>query len=105
MEIVETSIFTRRVTELLDDEEYRLLQAALAVNPALGKVIPHSKGIRKIRWRTPNSGKRAGVRVIYYWAVSQETILMLFIFRKNEQSDLTPAQIQRLRRIITEWYS
>ncbi len=104
MEIIETSVFTRRVVELLSDDEYRLLQAALAVNPGLGKVIQHSGGIRKLRWRMPASGKRGGVRVIYYWAVSKETVIMLFIFRKNEQSDLTATQLRQLRRIVMDWF-
>jgi hypothetical protein len=36
VEIIETSIFTRQVQELLNDEEYRLLQAALLSRPDLG---------------------------------------------------------------------
>lgn len=35
MVIVETSIFTRRITELLSDEEYRELQATLVEHPKL----------------------------------------------------------------------
>ena len=104
MEIVETTVFTRRVLKLLDAEEYRLLQQALAVRPDLGNIIPGSGGIRKIRWRTRLRGKRGGVRVIYYWAVTQETILMLFIYGKNERADLTPAQISMLRKIVEEEY-
>jgi hypothetical protein len=39
MIIVETTIFTRRVTKLLKDDEYRLLQQALLLRPDLGPVI------------------------------------------------------------------
>ena len=39
MFIIETSIFTRRVLELLTDEEYRELQAFLVEHPDKGDVI------------------------------------------------------------------
>ena len=52
----------------------------------------------------PGSGKRGGVRVISYWAVAQDTILMLSIYGKNERSDLTPAQVKTLRQIVEEEY-
>jgi len=104
MRIVETTIFTRRVINLLSDDEYRLLQQAMVLRPELGPIISGSGGIRKVRWRIRGSGKRGGVRVIYYWAVAQDTILMLFIYGKNERSDLTPAQIKALRQIVAEEY-
>lgn len=104
MKFVETTIFTRRVVEILSDEHYRRLQEALVMRPDLGKVIPGSGGLRKLRWSTSYSGKRGGARVIYFWAVEQETILMLFIFRKNERDDLSQEQIQALRRIVEEEY-
>jgi len=57
MVIVETSIFTRRVTELLPDEEYRALQATLVDRPDAGPVIPGGGGLRKIRWSASGHGK------------------------------------------------
>ncbi len=78
MVIVETSIFTRRVLELLTDEDYRKLQIALVNRPHAGAVIPGSGGLRKLRWALLGRGKRGGVRIIYYWAVEQQQLLMLF---------------------------
>ena len=99
---IETSIFTKRIVEILEDEEYRHLQEALAFRPDLGDVLPGSGGLRKVRWKTSRKGKRSGVRVIYYWAIKEATILMHFIFKKNERSDLTAVQIEALRRIVEE---
>lgn len=62
----ETSVFTRRVTELLSDYEYAELQRTLVANPNAGDVIPGSGGLRKIRWAAQGRGKRGGVRIIYY---------------------------------------
>jgi mRNA-degrading endonuclease RelE of RelBE toxin-antitoxin system len=104
MLIVETSIFTQQVQILLTHEEYRLLQLTLVDNPASGDVIPGSGGLRKVRWGAAGKGKRGGSRVIYYWAVSQSRILMLFVYRKSEQSDLTQDQLQVLRNIVEEEY-
>ena len=49
MRFIETPIFTRKVVELLDDEDYRSLQLALLLRPELGVVIRKSGGLRKAR--------------------------------------------------------
>ena len=104
MVIIETSIFTRRITELLSDDEYRELQATLVERPKAGPVIPGSGGIRKLRWSASGRGKRGGARVIYYWAAEQDHLLMLFIYAKNESADLTRDQIKTLRHIVEREY-
>jgi hypothetical protein len=102
--IIETSIFTRQVRILLSDEEYRKLQTALLLHPDRGAIIPGSGGLRKVRWAMEGRGKRGGVRTIYYWAVSNDQILMLLMYAKNEQDNLTPEQLKVLRRIVKEEY-
>jgi mRNA-degrading endonuclease RelE of RelBE toxin-antitoxin system len=102
--IIETSIFTRQVQALLTDEEYRHLQRALVLHPNMGRVIRGSGGLRKARWSIAGRGKRGGLRVIYYWAVAQDKILMLFIYPKSERDDLTPEQLKVLRSIVEEEY-
>ena len=104
MVIVETSIFTRQVRDLLPDEEYRKLQAALVGKPTLGPLIRGTGGLRKARWALPGRGKRGGVRVIYYWAASQEQLFMLLMYPKSERDDLTPAQLRQLRKLVEEEY-
>ncbi len=104
MIIVETSIFTRQVQKLLPDEEYRELQKVLVLHPDLGVVIPGSGGLRKIRWTMQGRGKQGGVRIIYFWASMKDQLLMLFIYSKHEQDDLTPEQLKILRKIIEEEY-
>ncbi|MDI6770899.1 MAG: type II toxin-antitoxin system RelE/ParE family toxin [Anaerolineales bacterium] len=104
MIFVETSIFTRQVQKLLTDDEYRELQKALVNRPDAGALIVGSGGLRKLRWAKQGRGKRGGVRVIYYWAVSPEQILMLFMYPKGERDDLTSAQIKMLKQIVEEEY-
>ena len=102
MLVVETPVFTRRVLTLLRDDDYRLLQYQLVATPEVGNVIRGSGGLRKIRWAATGRGKRGGVRVIYYWAADQEIIVMLLIYGKNEQDDLTSEQLRLLKRLVNE---
>ena len=104
MIIKETPVFTRRVIEILTDDEYKELQAMLAQQPDIGSIIPGGGGLRKVRWSIKGKGKRGGSRVIYYWFVEDESILMLFIFKKNERSDLTKEQLKQLRTIVEREY-
>ncbi len=39
MQFIETSIFTRQVTDLLTDDEYSQLQVALSARPDMGDII------------------------------------------------------------------
>ncbi len=104
MVIIETSVFTRQVLELLTDDEYLKLQVMLARRPNVGSIIRGSGGLRKVRWAGSGRGKRGGIRVIYYWAVVQEQMLMLLLYAKNEQDDLAPEQLKVLRTIVEAEY-
>ena len=104
MRIIETPIFTRRIQAILSDEEYRLLQIHLVNKPDVGKVIPGSGGLRKLRWSAGGHGKRGGIRVIYYWFMSEDTILLLFAYSKSEQDDLISEQLRQLRKVIEREY-
>lgn len=102
MEIVETTVFTRQVQDLLDPEGYRLLQLELADRPDRGRVIAGSGGLRKVRWQGSGRGKRGGIRVIYYWARDRDLVLMLLAYSKADQDDLAVDQLQILRRVVKE---
>ncbi len=105
MLIIETQIFTRRIRQILSDDEYHRLQQELTIRPEAGKVIPGSGGLRKIRWGLPGLGKRGGIRVIYYWHKDPSQILLLFVFAKNEQDNLTHAQLKQIRSIVEREFS
>jgi hypothetical protein len=47
-------------------------------------------------------GKRAGVRTIYDWAVAEHVCYTLYVYAKNEQGDLTPAQVKALAQLVRE---
>jgi len=104
MVIIETPIFTKRLSSVMTDEEYRLLQIHLINKPDAGKVIQGSGGLRKLRWFAKGHGKSGGVRIIYYWFVDKDTILLLFSYAKNERTDLASDQLQQLKKIIEGEY-
>ena len=64
MEIIETPVFTRRIKNVLSDDEYRRLQWALVINPEAGSLISQGRGLRKLRWAIPGKGKSGGLRII-----------------------------------------
>lgn len=105
MVFIETPVFTRTIRRVMTDEEYRQLQSALVVRPDMGDMIPGSGGLRKLRWKVSGRGKRAGARVIYYWAVAPNEIYMLLAYVNVKQEDLTGEQLELLRRILEEWNS
>ena len=102
MVIIETPLFTKLIQDMLSDEDYRLLQQTLLLRPEAGVLIRGGGGLRKIRWNLPGSGKRGGLRIIYYWDVPQETIYMLLPYRKSRRDDLTPVQLKVLRDLVKE---
>jgi len=100
MVIIETSIFTKRIKELMKDAEYQVLQNTLLAYPESGKLIQGSAGLRKIRWGTASKGKRGGVRAIYYFSNGKNQLFMLMVYAKNERSDLTKEQLSLLKKVV-----
>ena len=88
--------------EAMRDDEYRLLQEALLRRPAHGDLIKDSGGLRKLRWGDEGRGKRGSLRIIYYWHAKREMFLMLYVYSKNEQKDLTAEQRRVLAKIVRQ---
>ena len=95
-------MFTRRITAFTSDEEYRRLQQAMLRRPTQGDVIEGTGGLRKLRWGEPGRGKRGSLRIIYYWHEARHLFLMLFVYRKNEQRDLSADQRKALANAVRQ---
>ena len=102
MVFIEAPAFTRYVSDYLDEEQYRVLQIALANNPEVGDVMPGTGGFRKFRWADPRRGKgrRGGLRIIYYYFLSDQQIWLMTLYGKDEAADLTPKEKNTLRSSI-----
>ena len=103
MIFVETPLFTRRVYELLSEDQYTRLQHYLTVDPDVGDLIEGTGGLRKIRVAVASRGKRGGARAVYYHFATRSRIAMLLIYAKNERDDLTSVQRAALRKIVEHW--
>lgn len=103
MLFIETHIFTEDVKELLNDDEYREFQQFMADNPDWGDVIQNTGGLRKIRWAARGKGKRGGVRVIYYYKVTESQIRLLLIYKKGVQDVLSEDNKRQLRALNEGW--
>jgi hypothetical protein len=97
---VESPVFSDRVSDYLDDDDFASLQVSLLRRPNAGVVLPKSGGIRKLRWRAKGKGKRGGLRVIYYWQRSADEVWLLTLYAKNEEQSI-PAHV--LRALLAEF--
>ncbi len=100
MEFIETSVFTKQVQDNLSDKDYSDFQEALILNPSAGDIIRGSGGLRKIRWNIASSGKRGGIRIIYYWQNKENLIFLLLLYRKNAQDNLSQKELKILKKIM-----
>ena len=102
MEFIETPTFTRLLTDLLSDEEYRALQNILVENPERGDILKGGGGIRKMRHALPGRGKSGGMRAIYYWIKDNHQIYMLLVYPKSKKDTLTDQETALLRELVKE---
>jgi mRNA-degrading endonuclease RelE of RelBE toxin-antitoxin system len=99
MIFTESLAFSRKVYEVLSEDELIALEYRLVLSPDSGDVIPGAGGLRKIRVASGGKGKRGGSRVIYYWYVNPEKIQLCRIYEKSGQADLPKSE---LRKILNE---
>ena len=96
---IELQGFSKRRQALLPDDEFRAFQEILINDPEAGDTISGTAGFRKIRWSRPGTGKRGGVRVIYYNVTIKGRIYLALIYPKNEQDELSQEQKKMLRQV------
>jgi hypothetical protein len=97
---VETKLFTRLADEYLGESGLLALQVHLLAQPEIGKVIPGSGGIRKLRWAMPGGGKRGGLRVIYFLRIKQEEVWLLTLYAKNVSDNISIAVLKKIKATI-----
>lgn len=99
--VVETAEFIRRAAGLLDVEQRRALIDYLAASPDAGDPMVGTGGARKLRWSAKGHGKSGGVRVITFFSGPRIPVFLLTVFGKNEKANLTPAERNDLKSILT----
>jgi len=88
--VAETAVFVRQTDALWTDNERFEFVDFIARNPEAGDIIPATGGVRKVRWSRQGSGKRGGVRVIYFYHDPGMPLYLLMLYAKARRDDLSP---------------
>ena len=102
MLFIETSTFTKFITQYLSDEEYARLQAFLSVSPQAGDLVKGSGGVRTVRWSVAGRGKSGGVRIIDYWKQADDEIWMLTVYAKNQRESISSQILKKIAEEIKD---
>jgi len=102
--VVESEIYQERSERLLTEEERESLRSFLGEHPTVGDVVPGLDGLRKLRWthQRRNKGKRGGTRIIYFHATSDQMVVLLDVYSKEQKEDLTSADRKELKAALGE---
>lgn len=102
--LIELPNFSKYREDYLNDCEYSKLQEYLVNNPTSGDLIQGTGGLRKLRYADTvrGKGKRGGLRIIYYWWISELQIYLFTIYNKNELTDLSPEQKRKLKELLED---
>jgi hypothetical protein len=100
--IIETPTFEEDADEIWTEEERGAFCAWLAANPESGRVIPGSGGCRKVRWSMTGTGKRGGVRVIYFNRLHNGEIWLLVIYSKKVTGNIPAHILKAIREAIED---
>ena len=105
--VVELQEFLKRSERLMKEDERTTIVNYLAAHPAAGVIMKGTGGIRKLRWKREGSGKRSGVRVIYYYYNEKYPLFLLTVFGKSEKANISKTErneLAKLTRILIESY-
>lgn len=98
--LAETPTFVAEADKLWSADERLEFFTWLAANPDAGDVIPDSGGCRKVRWSRAGTGKRGGVRVVYFTRLSAGEIWLLLIYAKSVRDNIPGHILKAVRKEI-----
>jgi hypothetical protein len=99
MTVAETAPFIRQAAKLWTEDDRTAFVNLIAANPDIGDVIPDTGGLRKIRWSRPGTGKRGGVRVIYFYHDDTMPLFLLLIYAKTQRENWTQNEKRRVQTL------
>jgi len=100
--VVELTTFLRAAAKVWGDDERAEFVDYVAANPEAGDVIPETGGLRKVRWGRQGSGKRGGVRVIYYFYDLDAPLYLITVYAKSARGDLSPDEKRTLTALAAD---
>lgn len=96
--VVDTPGYLAKARRVMSEAECAAVVDMVARDPSCGAVIRGTGGLRKARVPLAGRGKRGGGRVIYWYHSPGYPAVLLWVFAKNEASDLTADQQKALSR-------
>jgi len=99
-DFIETRLFTSLAERYLPDHALHRLQIELIRNPLAGPVIPGTGGVRKLRWPRSGSGKRSGLRIVYYVKPGDNVIWLLTLYPKSQKARIAANVLRQIREEI-----
>lgn len=105
LKFIQLRPFSRKWHKLdLDDDDLRGLEVAIMSAPTKFPVIEGTEGLRKIRFSGHKKarGKRGSERVCHVFSPEYGTVLLITVFGKNEQDDLTEVGKKAIANLIRE---
>lgn len=101
--VVETPAYLASAKdEGVNDDERAEIVRFLADNPSAGDLIVGTGGARKVRFAGRGHGKSGGYRVITFFAGDDIPLFLLDIYGKGNSANLTKAERNELRAILSE---
>ena len=98
--VIATPTYEKRIARLLPPEDRTEMENAVAADPERHPVVPGTKGVRKARWSRPGMGKSGGIRLIYYYWMDPNAVVLITVYAKNEKENLTDADKKEIRKIV-----
>lgn len=98
--VIETPTFAADAETLWSEDERMAFAVWIAANPLAGVVVPKSGGCRKVRWNRSGSGKRGGVRVIYFNRLENGEIGLLAIYDKAVRGTIPAHLLKAIKEAI-----
>ncbi len=84
----------------ISESDFLDFEKALLKNPQAGDVIPGLSGLRKIRLKGANVGKRGGFRVDYLDLPEQGKLYLIVLYPKNVKEDLTQDEKKLISHLV-----
>lgn len=97
--VAETPLFVRQAEEVWTEAEREEFVDFIARDPEAGDLIPETGGVRKVRWGRSGSGKRGGVRVIYFHHDVDRPLYLLMVYAKARREDLSADEKRAVRKL------
>jgi hypothetical protein len=99
--VVEVEPFPAKAAQVWNDEERLEFIGFIASNPEAGDLMVGSGGVRKVRWSRSGTGKRGGVRVIYYFHDESMPLFLLTVYQKNRKDTLSASELGAMKQTVS----